>query len=114
MAAAACLRLADAGVIGERVDLPDDRDLRPMPVVGRGLPDGEQPGAECFHHRVVDVAEHVGELFFARTLITAEPLFARTLITAEPLFARTLITAELLFARALITAELLFARALIT
>ncbi len=61
VAATARLRPTDAGVVGERVDLPDDRDLRPVPVVGRGLPDGEQPGAERLHHRLVDVAEHLGE-----------------------------------------------------
>ncbi len=56
------LCLADAGVVGECVDLPDDRHLRPVPVVGRGLPDREQPGAEVLHHRPVDLTEGLGEL----------------------------------------------------
>ena len=65
VAAAAGLRPADARVVGERVDLPDDGDLRPVPVVRRRLPDREQPRAELFHHRLVDVAEHLGEAIAA-------------------------------------------------
>ena len=38
VATAARLRRADPRVVGERVDLPDDRDLRPVPVVRRWLP----------------------------------------------------------------------------
>jgi hypothetical protein len=66
VAAAARLRLADPGIVGETVELPDNRHLRPMPVVGRGLPDGEQPSAQLFHHRVVDVAEDLDEPVVSR------------------------------------------------
>src|SRR5690348_92851 len=62
MATAGCLRTADPCIVGERVDLPDDRGLRPMPVVRRGFPQREQSGAQIVHHRLVRVGEGPGEL----------------------------------------------------
>ncbi len=62
MAATTCLRSTDSGVVGELVDLPDDRHLRPMAVVRGGFPHREQPRAECVHHRLVGVNEHLGQM----------------------------------------------------
>src|ERR1700722_19737419 len=61
VAAAACLRRPDARIVGGRVELPDDRHLRPVSVVGGCLPQGEQPRTQLVHHRLIGAGEFLGE-----------------------------------------------------
>jgi hypothetical protein len=62
VAAAGRLGRADPRIVSERVDLPDDRHLRPVAVVRRRFPEGEQSRAQLLHHRLIDVGERLGEL----------------------------------------------------